>query len=585
MSEAPPVTARGLVKRYGEIVAVDHVDLTVEPGDVFGYLGPNGAGKTTSLRMMLGLIRPTEGSVRLFGRDPLEEGAKALDGVAGFVEEPRFYPYLSGRKNLRLLADYDDGDSRSRIEEMLELVELRDRAKDRVGGYSHGMRQRLGIAASLLREPKLLLLDEPTTGLDPAGMRDMRELVRRLAGEGLTVLLSSHLLGEVEDLCNRVAIIRKGQIVYEGALKQLLATARERLPHADDRARAGEGALSLASRHRRGRARRPAARVQGGRGCARRPHDRARPGPHRGHRARPCDREPRRPVPRAHRRRVERPRSRGGRRMSAVAKVYRWEIAKLLAQKRTYLGVGTAALVPVIFVVVLVLQTGGPNDVPLGRYIRDTGLAVPFVVLFFMSIWGFPLITALVAGDIVAAESQHGTLKTILTRSRDRGEVFTGKVLATITYTLTIILAMGLVGLVAGSIAWGFHPLTSLSGTKVSAGHGVGLLAASLAIYAFPLVGIAAFGLMLSTITRNSAAAVVGTLMWALLMQLLGVLPGTESFRAYLLGTQFDAWHGFLRTPADWSPVIRAVWVCALYIALPLAAAYTVFLRRDVAGD
>jgi ABC-2 type transport system ATP-binding protein len=225
VTDAPPVTARGLVKRYGEIVAVDHVDLTVEPGDVFGYLGPNGAGKTTSLRMMLGLIRPSDGSVRLFGRDPLADGAKALDGVAGFVEEPRFYPYLSGRKNLWLLADYDDGDSRTRIEEMLELVELRDRAKDRVGGYSHGMRQRLRITASLIRRPRLLLLDEPTTGLDPAGMRDMRELVRRLADEGITVLLSSHLLGEVEDLCNRVAIVRKGRIVYEGALKQLLATA------------------------------------------------------------------------------------------------------------------------------------------------------------------------------------------------------------------------------------------------------------------------------------------------------------------------------------------------------------------------
>jgi ABC-2 type transport system ATP-binding protein len=225
VTDAPPVTARALVKRYGEIVAVDHVDLTVEPGDVFGYLGPNGAGKTTSLRMMLGLIRPSAGSVRLFGRDPLADGAKALAGVAGFVEEPRFYPYLSGRKNLRLLADYDDGDSRTRIEEMLEVVELRDRAKDRVGGYSHGMRQRLGIAASLIRRPRLLLLDEPTTGLDPAGMRDMRELVRRLADEGITVLLSSHLLGEVEDLCNRVAIVRKGRIVYEGALKQLLATA------------------------------------------------------------------------------------------------------------------------------------------------------------------------------------------------------------------------------------------------------------------------------------------------------------------------------------------------------------------------
>jgi ABC-2 type transport system ATP-binding protein len=222
---APPVEARGLVKRYGEIVAVDGVDLTVDAGDVFGYLGPNGAGKTTSLRMLLGLIRPTSGSARLFGRDPLLDGARALEGVAGFVEGPAFYPYLSGRTNLRMLADYDEPVSRSRVEEVLETVELRDRAKDRVGGYSHGMKQRLGIAASLLRAPRLLLLDEPTTGLDPAGMRDMRDLVRRLAADGITILLSSHLLNEVEELCNRVAIIRKGSIVYEGALHDLLATA------------------------------------------------------------------------------------------------------------------------------------------------------------------------------------------------------------------------------------------------------------------------------------------------------------------------------------------------------------------------
>ena len=225
MSDAPPVATSGLVKRYGELVAVNGVDLTVERGDVFGYLGPNGAGKTTLLRMLLGLIRPTAGSAQLFGRDPLIDGAKALDGVAGFVEGPRFYPYLSGRKNLQLLADYDGGDARARIESVLEVVELRDRAKDRVGGYSHGMRQRLGIASALLREPRLLLLDEPTTGLDPAGMRDMRDLVRRLAGEGLTILLSSHLLYEVEELCNRVAIIRKGSIVYDGGLGELLATA------------------------------------------------------------------------------------------------------------------------------------------------------------------------------------------------------------------------------------------------------------------------------------------------------------------------------------------------------------------------
>ncbi len=220
-----PVEARGLVKRYGEIVAVDHVDLTVERGDVFGYLGPNGAGKTTSLRMLLGLIRPTEGNARLFGRDPLEVGARALDGVAGFVEGPRFYPYLSGRKNLRLLADLDGDIPAARIDEVLDVVELRERAKDKVGGYSHGMRQRLGIAAALLRDPRLLLLDEPTTGLDPAGMRDMRQLVKQLAADGITILLSSHLLAEVEELCNRVAIIRRGAVVYEGRLDELLRSA------------------------------------------------------------------------------------------------------------------------------------------------------------------------------------------------------------------------------------------------------------------------------------------------------------------------------------------------------------------------
>ena len=205
-------------------MAVDQVDLTVERGDVYGYLGPNGAGKTTSLRMMLGLIRPTAGSVRLFGRDPIQT-VHALDGVAGFVEAPRFYPYLSGRRNLELLASFDGGGARDRIASVLDTVELTDRAGDRVGGYSHGMQQRLGIAGALLREPRLMLLDEPATGLDPAGMRDMRQLIRRLAEGGMTVVLSSHLMPEVEELCNRVAIVRSGAIVYEGAIADLKRTA------------------------------------------------------------------------------------------------------------------------------------------------------------------------------------------------------------------------------------------------------------------------------------------------------------------------------------------------------------------------
>ena len=232
---APPIEVRGLSKSYGNITAVDDVDLTVEPGDVFGYLGPNGAGKTTSLRMMLGLIRPTAGSVRLFGRDP-QVGVDALEGVAGFVEAPAFYPYLSGRTNLELCAALDGGGAATRIDHVLEIVQLSDRAGDRVGGYSHGMRQRLGIASALLREPRLLLLDEPATGLDPAGMRDMRALIRDLAGQGMTVLLSSHLLAEVEELCNRVAIIRSGRVAYEGSLAELRrqAGAGYRLRTTDD---------------------------------------------------------------------------------------------------------------------------------------------------------------------------------------------------------------------------------------------------------------------------------------------------------------------------------------------------------------
>jgi len=217
----PAVEARGLAKRYGSAVAVDQLDLTVEPGDVYGFLGPNGAGKTTSLRMMLGLIRPTAGRVLIHGIDPMDDPVGSLRGVAGFVEQPTFYPYLSGRANLELLATLDGGCEPRAIDDVLDQVELSDRAGDRVGGYSHGMGQRLGIAAALLRRPRLLLLDEPTTGLDPAGMRDMRALVARLAASGITILLSSHLLGEVEHLCTRVAIVHRGRVRYEGDLPRL----------------------------------------------------------------------------------------------------------------------------------------------------------------------------------------------------------------------------------------------------------------------------------------------------------------------------------------------------------------------------
>jgi len=196
----------------------------------------------------------------------------------------------------------------------------------------------------------------------------------------------------------------------------------------------------------------------------------------------------------------------------------------------------------------------------------------------------FPLITALVAGDIFASEDHNGTLKTIFTRSLDRWQIFAGKALATATYAVVAILLCGTVAVIAGSLQSGFNPLQSLSGTIVSAPKALELVYVSLLIYLIPIAAIVCIGLLLSTVTRNSAAAVVGTLMISLLFQLIGILPGLGSLAPYLLSTQFSAWQGLLRTPIDWAPIIRAVWVCAMYAVPATVAAFLVFIRRDVAG-
>jgi ABC-2 type transport system ATP-binding protein len=229
------VVATDLTKRYGDLVAVDAINLRVEAGDIYGLLGPNGAGKTTFMRMLFGLIRPDAGSIEIAGVRVQPVPVHALGGVAGFVETPRFYPYLSGRKNLELLAKLD-GNGRgnggaTRIDEVLGVVELMDRAGSKVGEYSYGMVQRLGVAAALMREPRLLVLDEPTNGLDPAGIRDMRTLIQRLAGSGLTVLLSSHHMDEVEEMCTRVAIMRRGQVAFDGSMSELRGRAGRATRH------------------------------------------------------------------------------------------------------------------------------------------------------------------------------------------------------------------------------------------------------------------------------------------------------------------------------------------------------------------
>src|SRR5258705_676134 len=217
-----------LTKTYGRRTVVDSLALTVERGDIFGFLGQNGAGKSTVIRMALGLVRPTRGRVLLFGHDMAQHPLRALGRVGAIVEAPAFYENFSGYANLRLLAAMSGGAGQKQIDETLDLVGLLDRARDPVRAYSHGMRQRLGIAQALLPHPEFIILDEPTDGLDPQGIHEIRLLLPRLRDElGLTIMLSSHQLFEVERICNRVAIIDGGRLLYQGAIENLVS--RERL--------------------------------------------------------------------------------------------------------------------------------------------------------------------------------------------------------------------------------------------------------------------------------------------------------------------------------------------------------------------
>ena len=214
---------QSLTRKYGRRVVVEQLSLLVERGAIFGFLGQNGAGKSTTIRMVLGLVRPTAGYVHLLGYDLFSHRQRALAGVGAIIDTPAFYDNMSGWQNLIMFAAMSGGATRSRIEAVLESVGLRERARDPVRVYSHGMRQRLGIAQALLPNPRFLILDEPTDGLDPQGISEIRFLIRRLVDEsGLTVMLSSHLLHEVEQLCNRVAIIDKGRLLFQGSLESLI---------------------------------------------------------------------------------------------------------------------------------------------------------------------------------------------------------------------------------------------------------------------------------------------------------------------------------------------------------------------------
>jgi ABC-2 type transport system permease protein len=275
---------------------------------------------------------------------------------------------------------------------------------------------------------------------------------------------------------------------------------------------------------------------------------------------------------------------RSGRRPS-TATVYRWELRKLVSQKRTYLGLGLGMLLPIIFVVSQLIRGHPPHaDSIFASEIFQSGLATPVLMLTFLVAFFLPLIASLVAGDIVANEDGNGTLKTILTRSVDRGQVFAAKAFAAVTYAVTAVFLSAATATAAGVAAWGFNSVRTLSDTVVSAPKALLLVFAANAVFLVPLIAVVSIGVMLSTITRNSAASIVGTLAVTLVIFIVSQIPGLEGLHPYLLTQQYFAWQGLLRTPTDWSPILHSLWISALYAGPALLVAYLVFLRRDVAG-
>jgi ABC-2 type transport system permease protein len=274
--------------------------------------------------------------------------------------------------------------------------------------------------------------------------------------------------------------------------------------------------------------------------------------------------------------------------VAAVCAAWYWELRKLIAQKRTWAGVAAAAVIELVFLASIEISKVTPHDGPyadpMGQGLRHSGLALAPVVLKEVAYFGPIIIAALVAGDIVANEDGGGTLKTILIRSVRRGEILAAKALALFTYVVVALLVFAATGVIAGTIAWGFHPLANISDARISAAHALVLTFAAILVYAVPTIALASFGLLLSVVTRQSVGGVIGAIFYGLVLVGLAALPAIKGARPYILVTQLHAWHGVFETPTGWGVIGHAVWVSALYAVPPLVAAWLIFRRRDVAS-
>ncbi|HEY6890947.1 MAG TPA: ATP-binding cassette domain-containing protein, partial [Solirubrobacter sp.] len=463
----------GLTKRYGDRDALSGVTLTVRAGSIHGLVGPNGSGKTTLLRSVLRLVRPDAGEIRVLGEDRAGAAARARGGLAGLVDDPRFYPYLSARENLRLLAILDGG-AGTDPSAALEKVGLADVADRKVGGFSLGMRKRLGLAAALMRRPRLLLLDEPANGLDPTGAEELRRTVRELAREGTAVLLSSHDLVTIDDVCDDITVLRDGEVAWSGPIADLRAQApspEHVLRTADDASaarlatalgvaavQADDGLRVIAETGtleqltvELGKAGVGIRAISPGASPLRvlfarltevapgLPRTTAAPaGPS------PAERTPRMTP-------------------GDVRAVCAVEVRKLRAQLKVKVLAAACILAPWVFALAVKRAGSLPNDTLYGRWVLQAGAALPLLVLTFLAAWAFPLVGSLVAGDILSSEDRLGTWPTLLTRSRPESAILAGKIVISVVSAVLTVALLAVSSSVAGLAIAGPNDLPGLT--------------------------------------------------------------------------------------------------------------------------
>ena len=631
---APILTTHALTKQFGNLRAVDGLDMEVCKGDIFGFLGPNGAGKTTVIRLVLGLIHPTSGHAEVCGHRVPGELQGALRHVGGFVDDPTFYPLMSARRNLRLLGSMTGPVSEERIDEVLEIVALDDRAEDRVGGFSHGMKQRLGIAQALLHSPELIVLDEPTSGLDPRGMKDVRELIRELGAAGTTVFLSSHLLHEVEQVCTRAVIINKGRVVVQGPVSELRPQNDAIKVLTGDQGRAGDvlrgqfGAggviedegflvvkadedavpemvrrlvadgvevravvpaseqgledffLELTVRRRRAarqEARRPRAAAPGRPamspgGCACPPPAAAG--------ARPAPRRPPAPADAAH------GSTTAGMRGHAWGALRR-EWIKLLFQRRSYLIWGGAFVIPFLIALAFYLtrnnpESGGGGGPVFMERITSNGMFVTLASLTVLIPFLLPMAAAMVAGYMIAGEAELGTLRIVLLRPTRRGAFVLAKWTMAMVYLAVGFGLMLAGGLLFGGIFFGLHPMITLSGSTVGVWHGLGLILLSCLYSLAAMACIVSMALLFSSLTDSSLTALIATIVIYIVITVLIQFSYFDWLRPWVFPQYLLEFTNFFRDPIYWRPILKGLGVFALWSGVLTAAAYLVFRRKDV---